>query len=673
LSYNISEPFNFHHLTHTTPQHVQKIRGTNHNDLVSEFSAIRASQAPRRELRGIKANDIQQGTYFLEDSESETSSPPRTGYSESPPESPARDQYQVENCLPNRTSQARKMSHSRSVENFSQLSLGYHTAQTSPTSPPRTSSRNFAPDFFTFHHESLNDPTFDPPTASEEPKTLHYPIASWNDGIYDLSLPHAVTTPDDTAHSIRPPPFSMIRTELAGVPEEDEMSEGKRSSIATSIVRPTTPMSSVRHAKSFPSTKSSPHRRSGVLPQTNEEDDESLPRQSIKPVSFVAPCVDEHKEEIPTRSRVSRRISLRKEDSWEDVIDYCYEHEAEADCNFDWDLAFTHEEPDSWHAESAAKLVDRARTGSESLVNGFVNASVSPTHNKVAHRRSSSSYSSSPPPLLPLQTSLPDLHSSTATSAESSFSSIPEAVTPLQFLEPELTTKTSDPNRKGWSGPINFSPVVKPDDAGPELSFDYMYRDMLISHDASEQQLLFHPARVDGSTISNSPQSRRSPISKSSSQESFWYSQANAAARRHRNAGSVSSLPELIQSRSNEKSDISSDQLADHMAMLNTNSAPADGSQRRCSPSLAKDVALKSILSKVMTPEERDPLPIHPAFRNRANSDATSLSSESSIPTPPQPKSVGRKRSTSSASSLSSRMGKRASYSLFPSPPTNKS
>lgn len=669
--YNISEPFNFQHLTHTTPQHVQKIQGTNQNDLVSEFSAIRASQAPRRELRGIKAHDIQQGIYLSEHSASETSSPPRTGYSIDSPESPARDQGLMESRFDGQASPMRKLSHSGSIENFSQPSPGYYTATSSPISPPpRKSSRNFAPDFFTSHHEQLNDLV----SSEESSDLLDHPIDAFTDETFDFSLPHAVTTPDDTAHSIRPPPFSMVRTELAGVPEEDELSEGKRSSIATSIIRPLTPTSSIRHAKSFPSSKSSPHRQTGVPPATVIEDDEWLPRQNVKSVSFAAPDVEEHKEEIPARPRVSRRISLRKEDSWEDVIDYCYEHEAEADCNFDWDLASTHEDSNVLHALSTDRSVDPPQTCPERSVNRIAAVEASQNGNQEIHRPSSSNYSSSPPPLLPLRTFLPDLQHSTTNSAESSFSSIPEAVTPLQFQDAGTVAKALGSKSTDWSALTIAAPTVMPEDSCSESLFNEQYREMLAS---MEQQLPLHPSRVDGSIVSNSPRSSRSPISKSSSQESFWHSQASAAAaRRHRNTGSVGSLPELIPSRSNDKTDVSLDQLADHTALLSTNEIPADATQRRRSPSLAKDVALKSMLSKVMSSEERVapevPLPIHPAFRDRANSDGTSLSSEYSIPPPQQPAFKGRMRSTSSASSLSSRTGKRASYSLFPAPPVNK-
>lgn len=668
--WNISEPFNFQHLTHTTPQHVQKIQINNHDDLVSEFSAIRAAQAPRRELRGIKAVNIQQGVYFSESSASETSSPPQTGYSSSPPRSPARDHNRRKHCLYNPPSPVRPLVHKRSIENFSQPSPGYHTAQTSPISPPpRTSSRHFAPNFLTFHQEPSSEAPPESHTTAEGSEPLDHPISTWDDGAYDLSMPHAVTTPDDTAHLIRPPPFSMVRTELAGVPEEDEMSEGKRCSITTSMVRPTTPSSSLRHAKSFPSNKSPPNRWSGVLPQTGDEE-EWLPRQSIKSVSFATPCWEEHKEEVPVRPRTSRRISLRKEESWEDVIDYCYEHEAEADCNFDWDLASTH--PTAAEKTAGASNEIFPESTSEALTVKPTNIDVSPARCVTPPRPSSSTYSCSPPSLLPLQTFLPDLVSPTATSVESSFSSIPEVTTPLP-IESTFPTKTSVPTSEGWPAPTTASPMIVLDDSRRESVFDDLYRDMLASHASSEQQLPFNIGRVDGSTIDNSPRSSRSPISKSSSQESFWYSQANVAARRQRNSGSVGSLPELVQSRSNERCETNGTQLTDQLNALSTSDAPTDGLQRRRSTSLAKEAAMKSMLAKVAPSEEKNvpevPLPLHPAFRDRASSDAVLHNLDTSMPLPPQPNFARRMRSTSSASSLASRKVNRGSYSLFP-PPT---
>lgn len=54
----ISDPYDFHHLTHTSSSHVQSLQRTRENDLVSEFSAIRASQKPDTSLKGIRADDL---------------------------------------------------------------------------------------------------------------------------------------------------------------------------------------------------------------------------------------------------------------------------------------------------------------------------------------------------------------------------------------------------------------------------------------------------------------------------------------------------------------------------------------------------------------------------------------------------------------------------------------
>ena len=550
-----------------------------------------------------------------------------------------------------------------SIENFSQPSPSYHTAQSSPTSPPpRSSSRFFAPDFFTFHHEPPNGTPLPSDLNESELEASESPLAVWDDSVYDSSLPHAVTTPDDTAHPIKPPPFSMVRTELAGVPEEDEMSEGKRSSISTSIIRPATPTSSIRHAKSFPSTRSSPQRWSGAPPQTIEQNDQQ-PRNSIRSVCFVTPGDEEHMAEMPARPSGPRRISYRTEESWEDVIDYCYEHQAEADCSFDWDLTSNLEEPTSVPSAS----LNGPTVEGQNDVDDDESAITAP-------RPSSSTYSSSPPPPLPLQTFLPELQPPTAYSTDSSFSSIPEAVTPLP-VETSMLTKLSQANTQDWSGPTSSAPFVVSDDSASEFIYEDLYQGMLASHSGPDNRLSFPAARVDGSTISNSPRSSRSPISKSNSQESFWHSQVSAAVRRHRSTGSVGSLPDLVQSRSNDKSDSASDQLADQISLLSTCDAAADSPQRRRSPNLAKDVAIKSILSKTVTPDAREvpevPLPVHPAFRERANSDASTSVSSGPLPPPttlPQPTVTRRMRSTSSASSLSSRKANRASYSLFPSP-----
>ncbi len=88
---------------------------------------------------------------------------------------------------------------------------------------------------------------------------------------------------------------------------------------------------------------------------------------------------------------------------------------------------------------------------------------------------------------------------------------------------------------------------------------------------------LHNVGRIDGSTISNSPRSSRSSISKSSSQESFLYTQAASNARRPCNPGSVDSLPKLISSKnSRDRSDHAIDQLTDNLTYLNPSDCPLD-------------------------------------------------------------------------------------------------
>lgn len=632
--------------------------------------------------------EVQRGAFFSEASESDSSSPPNTGYSQSPPKSPERPQSRGNNGQYNVASPTRSFHHtSRSIESFSQPSPRRRSPQsspgrTSPTStPPRTSSRGFAPDFFTFHQESPTHPILEPQIPVPELQPLDYPIATFNDGVYDFSLPHAVTTPDDSAHSLRPVPFSMIRTELTGVPEEDETSDGRRSSITT-LARSPTP--TLRHTKSFPSSRMSPQRWSSVLPLQSEDGNGSTTKHSNMSSSLASPFVEEHNEDIPVRPQVTRRVSTQIEDSWEDVIDYCYNNEAEADCNFDWDYIPPPPQGNRDRAPAIAvhSPVGDAKKHPESSSKEAEESFLPRNHTLiVSHSRSSSNYSqSSQPTLLPLQTFLPDLDPPSATSAESSFSSIQEAVTPSLSNGPDLPHNTSSMNSKGWPEPANALPLVMPNEYGPQTTTqDDLYNQILSGEFVqSDHHFPWMFDRGAGSSISNSPRSSRSQISKSSSQESFRHSAAFSAAqqRRQRNT-SVGSLPELVPSRtSRERVNSIVEKMADHVSVLDTSDIPvvpvpttvATTEQRLRNSKLAKEVALKSTISRAMTEEEvpEVPLPVHPAFR-----DTASIPVDKSIPLPPfvaQGAIKRRMRSTSSASSLTSPRASRSSYSLFPPP-----
>lgn len=664
----ISEPFNFQHLTHTEPVQYRRMQEAAHNDIVSEFSAMRASQAPRRELRGIKAEAIHRKEVVPEHSSSGTPSPPRTARAESPQASSPRSTDTMQHAIYSPSSPDRSVYKSRSVDNFSQPSPASYKGPNSPKSPPpRTSSRQFAPEAFKYHREPPTDTSCAQSTHDKEAGPPDYPVAAWSEMVQDFSAPHAVTTPDDAAQVLRPPPFELVKTELTQVLEEDECSEGRRS---MSTLRATTPGAALRHSRSSPNIRRYSQKCSDTLLEINGNDGNAV--VNVRPSSSLAltPSIEQPFDDIPLQRQASKRISVaqaKADVSWEDDIDWCYQHEAEADCNFDWDRSSIPDE--ELTPKNATEVVETAPGPNPNTIE----KEAPRRRNTISNPRSSSVYSSSPLILLPPQSSIPDLDPPSAVSAQSSFSSVSEAVTPSQTSANDLPTRFSTATSKQELADRHFSAslLLPIENASPAI-YDDLYQEYFSRRSLVDPQYPFNVGRLDGSTISsNSPRSSRSPISKSSSQESFW-------VRRHGNTSSAGSLPDLVPSKTgHERLGSTADYPADHVALLNSIDTPIDAqqvnSQRRRSPSLAKDVAQKSMLSKVMShntsiEDIEVPLPLHPAFRESADSDAPLRCQDTPVP----PVRANRMRSTSAAASFKSisPRASRASYSLFPNPPT---
>ena len=648
---------------------------------MSEFFALRASQASRPELRGIKAQDIQREDFprdaLLPDS------PSRSG--NNVVRLPSFPTSRTHDLTPGDTYGAsfpiRPLEHTRSLNNFSHPSAAYHTEPSSPASP----------DFFTHHHESPTDTTFGASNQTESPEPLDYPIGTWYDGVYDLASPHAVTT-NDHADWNRQVPFSMVKTELAPVEEDDETDE-KRNSILACSQSPIPANLGAGKAKSFPGTKGSLRWGSDACLPTTEEsqgkrdqvlkDRETPGSQSttLYPVDqgvFGAlrrhcgssePFNEDRLDDVPVRSRLSRHISLEfngMDGFWDmasDAINCSYALGAEGDSNFDWHRSSIYED-DMYVRTTDDMRTDAFDTAPESSNKTSFPASPSPGQDTL--KRSSSLYSSSSSSLLPVQTFPSKPEPCSAGSIESSFSSIPEAVTPNETSESAMATRFSTVKYKEWYHPAC---IDSGDHESPTFQDD-MYHHMYTSDYPQDASFPLHNVgRIDGSTINNSPRSSQSPISKSSSQESFWYTQAASNARRPRNVGSISSLPELMSSKnSRERIDPAVDQMTDSLALLNPSDVSSDSqqtstTQRRRSPNLAKGAAQNLILSKVKTAEE--PVPPLPTSRNTSTSDISSLVQDSTMPPPLQPTAGRRMRSGSSASSLNARSS-RGSYSVFP-------
>ena len=653
IKHDISSPYNFQHLTHTHAKEVQELKRASHNELVTGFFAIRASQAPQQELKGIKAESLGEKSCQIEFS-SQTLSDPITP----PSKSPTRTQYHQSKGS---FSTSGSLKYSRSIENFSQPSPGAYKVPVSPTGPPpRSSSRQFKHDLSTYHSET----SVPEDKTTPSPKVLSPVVTMTASGdIYDFSsVPHAVTTPDDTALTLRSFPFGSSGTELADVPEEDEHSTKRLSS-----------GSGLRHSKSFPSTRSISRRRSQNPTSPTASSNSGTHFEGPSLHESEVPCIDQPFDQVPIRPRVSRQISVGPngiDASWEEDIDYCYEHAAEADCDFDWERIATE--------EHKLKEFQREHTPSfnvdstlDDLIDEYENICLSKADGDDVQSQLSPTDATSPHHLPPLQTLMPGLVYSSANSAKSPNSSIPGALTPAQLLPSPQSISLP---RKSTSD-FDFSPsLLMPKDYESQMLQEDMYENLLEGGQIHENPYPVNDLRFDASSSrDDSPRSSGSPISKCNSQESMMYSSV-LAMRRAREADSVGSLPELVHSKGNK--DKSTDPPSNPVVPADGGDAIADAQhvKHRRSQSLATDIARQSILQKATSyssfyaeDEDASPslsLPLT-RRRSRAHSDAAARILNASQPSETK---LARNRSASSGSTLSgsSQRNSRASYTLFP-------
>ena len=621
--------------------------GASHHDLVNEFSAIRASQVPRRELQGIKAEFLQSRVL-----RSEPTSPARRSLISPPALSPVRSTF---------GSPARSPNHhySQSADYFPQTLASKpirDTVAAPPVSSPgRYIPRAAAPDLAAQHQEAptTEDPAKGLPTHdystydfSNSPYvTAHPSPEDASSGFVDYAaLPHAVTTPDNSAMTLRPSSIRPTGAELADVPEEDEQG------ITTTSSQPSTAGSGLRHAKSFPSIRS----RSNSQPwsrspqKSQNRDSNPLSEGRLSHIDIMLPLVGDEADDVPIRPRFSRRQSLKTQGvdaCWEDDIDYCYEHAAEADCDFDWDRV------SSKDAEGAT--VKAPSTGrNDSISEGY----------EAVHQASSAE--EPPPHLLPrIQTSIPVPSLCSANSAKSSsLSSLNGPVTP-SFPLPSPQTYALSPHLIA----SKESTVLLSDEAYENIFFNKTY---------SSENLPLQTHRFETHTdISqeNSPRSSRSPISKSNSQESFLISRSSSF-RYPRSMDSMSSVPDLVHSKSSRDGlNISAEQAAELAATLKASESFLDFHHRplkpKTSPNLVKEAGRQSMLQKAASfgsLEEEEhiggEIVVLPSLSHHERS-LSAATEQKPIQTFPQ-----RQRSVSSATAASTKNS--FSYSLFPLPPT---
>ncbi|MCJ1478680.1 hypothetical protein MMC13_007361 [Lambiella insularis] len=663
LKHSISDPYNFQHLTHTGAHQAKALRNASETDLVTEFSAIRASQAPRPELKGIKADQLDTRKRFMWIDSPSTASASPSMPSLSPTRS--RDQWS-ERTRPT-------VRHTKSIDGFTRVASRSFSSPMPPlTPPPRGSSKmatTAAPSLPSALQESPTAPTFDAKPRSRsssvysDPQSPPREIVAMGNNDYHVdpaTIAQAVTTPDDTAFTLGSYDEGSPSNGLADVPEEDE--SNPRAGYMVTDSRPPT-SNSIRHTKSFPSVEFSPRKSRHHLPRT--QSDTQMCAHSGWDVASdpTVPLPNEEVEDIPVRPRLSRRFSSGTKGldaSWEDDIDFCYEHAAEADSMFDWDKVSRNEVKES--SKSREDTCDRSFDFGHLADLPFTSPTETMLDKKSHHTQSERPLSDATAPSTPLRSLTSAFETHSSPSVVSSATSMPGVATPGEqaLLSHDVTVPWTS------SGSILFplSPsLLIPSEYSSRMTHEERFHQRLTNGETSKFQ---DSASNNGFDMPGqgdySARSSTFPASNWNSQNSSFTDGPVSTDSLHLHDGSVASLPDLVYSK---RAPFAAESLADHIASLNIADNPAK-------LGAIVDATRQEFIRKATSAEsidEEEPPIILPVVYPRQNISSDSLTQSPDIA---EPKRLGaffstRTRSSSVATTLSGKSkSSRASYSLFP-------
>lgn len=305
----ISEPYNFQHLTHTQKDNLPNLQRTSRMELVSEFSCIRAGQRPTNgSLKGIQADDIQfqnlsSELLYIQDFEPELD---QAQLQQDLPHTPPRDVYTNNSSY--RESFLPRIRPSSSLED----------TILAPFSPPPRISSCLSTRLDDFELLPSADPERlapipGPPRRQSEP---HIHMTSRH-----TETPDPSCAPDDAAW----PLSANAMASLPELPEEEENHAtpkeppSKRVSLRGSVSVPALHRLSLSQAKARPQQDASQRIPSDASDTLGEFD-----LVTIQPAPGTG---------ATSEFTIDDAIC----ETWEDDIDYCYEHAAEADCDFAWE------------------------------------------------------------------------------------------------------------------------------------------------------------------------------------------------------------------------------------------------------------------------------------------------------------------------------------------------
>ncbi|KAL4917935.1 hypothetical protein BDW62DRAFT_73101 [Aspergillus aurantiobrunneus] len=630
----ISQPFDFHHLTHTSPSQFQALGKTRETDLVTEFSAIRASQKPVTNLKGIRAEDIQLGSLLAEDFTHCVAENDNAGSSPaSPPRSPGA------RPISPRQQDHRPQRESRIFENFSRP-VSRHPRVDAPL-PPRASSPRLASspeipepsprvidEILSFDSQSYPEHVYyrdDDSIHGSSPTSLNV------EGMIHSSLGHAITTgpENESMDAITVSALTSPASELEDVPEEDEAThwhdspQSQPPEYTASLENQVSPNANAApkshlsiHVTKELSKKFSETLGSPTLPQYTSD------RGTVSNDGRGTQSVLRRQSPVPQKT-----IHETIYESWDDDIDYCYEHAAESNSDFDW----------------ARNSIDES--GREGIA-------VTVTTSNPATSSAQPPVSSPNPRYLSTSIlSTPDLDPSPSQSAPSSRL----AITPSSAgCESEIFTRKDGEMFRPASSSALSGGLTE------HISPDVLYEDYLAADGESDRHFSFcSQGGFQAIDPPVSPRSSFSPISKYNSQESLILSRAASIVRKHRSSVSTTSVPELVHSLASSRDFSASDLMLPGEQSELVRQDSSSHSSHRQTKSLAREIETQIMSrpdgngstesTKLMGPS------IHDRAKSTSEVEAAPLTNKVVRPELPA-KSAHRKK------------GRTTSYSLFPSP-----
>lgn len=661
LKKNISDPFDFQHVTHTNSRQFQSLDTANKDRLLSEFSAIRASQRPDTELKGIAAQTLLFKNFSSEDlrnrDPSDMTMGPRSLPASSPPESP--DPTGCATAPVDTGAEWKRQS--RCFENFSRPVSRLQKTPVSPSivPPPRMSSRLACSD--------IPEPTcqtIDALLGLQTPSTFPEFVYSTTEDRQEDDLPlsrldlaevfqpevgHAFTTTDSSAKVVKSPPMT---SDLADVPEDREttfplenVSRKSRASPPEFTLKPTS-------APAF-------HHLS---PKT---------RQSIglvdEPSQLVgSPTIPGYRFGFEQSTRVveddygnprTEEIGTAIDETWEDDIDYCYEHAAESNSNFDW----------------RRTSVDGSGMNA-SYPSGGVTVPVldlpKPDNREFTNTSKMTAYQPSPSTL-----ETPDLEPTSALSVSTPH----DAVTPMSAVESTDLFRQGKHNQKNDCFKAESQAFIA-SGLGNEMTQEAIYEEMISGNEENRHHITFYPLSEDQILEStSSPRSGGSPISKCNSQESMILSRAGSIARKHRSSISTTSIPELVHSMHSSCETMDRDATIndEQSTFMLPDSSPPPSRHNSSTHQRNKSVAREATQASSHKDNPRDghvdkelPVPAITLTHDRAKSASAFEAHVSAVALKAAgPPPTSRARASTMTRTTPTNRKARTSYSLFPTSP----